>query len=98
MGRASKDRNRQPFTREELRLVPKLWDVIGGRIAASPTSKAQSLFLEADVGPWTLDFRRVYSLRYTAITSRSGSTSCFSIPSIAINVPVNELGQLPQAP
>ena len=34
----------------------------------------------------------------TATTSSSGSTSCFSIPSIAINVPVSELGQLPQAP
>lgn len=34
----------------------------------------------------------------TATTSNSGSISCLSIPSIAINVPVSELGQLPQAP
>jgi hypothetical protein len=34
----------------------------------------------------------------TAITSISGSTSCLSIPSIAIKVPVSELGQLPHAP
>ena len=34
----------------------------------------------------------------TAITSSSGSTSCFNMLSIAINVPVRELGQLPHAP
>ena len=34
----------------------------------------------------------------TAITSSSGSTSCFNMLSIAISVPVRELGQLPHAP
>lgn len=31
-------------------------------------------------------------------TSISGSTSCLIIPSMAIKVPVSELGQLPHAP
>jgi hypothetical protein len=35
---------------------------------------------------------------YTGTTSSSGSTSVFSMLSMAISVPVNELGQLPHAP
>ena len=46
----------------------------------------------------SIEFQCPKTDSYTAITSRSGSTSCFNIPSIAINVPVKELGQLPQAP
>ena len=39
-----------------------------------------------------------FSVIQTAITSSSGSICSFSMLSIAINVPVSELGHVPQAP